>query len=150
MTAAKVVDASALGAIAFGEAEAASVLGKLAEAELVAPRLLLFELGNIAWKKATREPGKSGLILEALALALRAPITLLEVDLLAVTALALEERITVYDASYLWISRERGLPLVTLDRKLGSLALRGSVRVGPGDAVADVTRARARRGRPPR
>lgn len=61
MTAAEVVDASALGAIAFGEAEAASVLGTLAEAELVAPRLLLFELGNNAWKKVTREPGKSGL-----------------------------------------------------------------------------------------
>jgi uncharacterized protein with PIN domain len=43
----KVVDASALAALLFGEPEADLVAGQLDGARLVAPSLLAFELANV-------------------------------------------------------------------------------------------------------
>ena len=39
-----------------------------------------------------------------------------------VVRLGLSTGLTAYDASYLWLSRVLGMPLVTLDRKLGAHA----------------------------
>ena len=39
-----------------------------------------------------------------------------------VFSLAIKQGITVYDASYLWIAQTRSIPLLTLDKKLSSLA----------------------------
>jgi len=48
----KVVDASALAALLFGEPEAEAVAGQLSNARLVAPGLLAFELANVCLIKA--------------------------------------------------------------------------------------------------
>jgi len=47
----KVVDASALGAVAFGEPEAEAVAALLSGSLLVAPLLLWFEFSSICLKK---------------------------------------------------------------------------------------------------
>lgn len=47
-------------------------------------------------------------------------------DLSEVLALALLSDLTVYDASYLWLARAKGLPLVTLDQRLARAAERGT------------------------
>jgi uncharacterized protein with PIN domain len=50
----KVIDASPLAALLFGEPEAAAVVGRLGDARLVAPSLLDFELANICLLKCRR------------------------------------------------------------------------------------------------
>jgi hypothetical protein len=47
----KVVDASAIGALLFGEPAGATIAASLSGASLVAPALLAYELANIAVKK---------------------------------------------------------------------------------------------------
>jgi uncharacterized protein with PIN domain len=56
VTPVKVVDASALGALLFGEPEAEAVAERLGDARLVAPSLLGFELTNVCLKKSRRHP----------------------------------------------------------------------------------------------
>ena len=45
----RVVDASALAALLFGEPEAEAVAALIDESQLVAPSLLAFELANVCW-----------------------------------------------------------------------------------------------------
>ena len=54
----KVVDASALAALLYGEPEAEAVATRLGDARLVAPVLLGFELANVCLIKSRRHPEK--------------------------------------------------------------------------------------------
>lgn len=114
----KVVDASALGALVFGEPEAETVAKQLSTSTLVAPQLLWFELASIAFKKAAKHPGLVDQIREAFRMAERLTIEILAVDHLDVIDLAAQARLTTYDASYLWLARKTGGELVTLDKRL--------------------------------
>ncbi|MGB5615307.1 MAG: type II toxin-antitoxin system VapC family toxin [Desulfobacterales bacterium] len=118
----KVVDASALGALAFGEPEAETVAKQLSTSTLVAPQLLWFELASIAFKKAAKHPGMVDQIREAFRMAERLAIEILAVDHLDVIDLAAQARLTTYDASYLWLARKTGGELVTLDKRLSKAA----------------------------
>jgi predicted nucleic acid-binding protein len=53
----------------------------------------------------------------------------------AVVALATAHRITAYDAAYLALAQERGLPLATLDQKLAQAARRKASRCSGRSAV---------------
>lgn len=117
---AKVVDASVVAAIVFGEPEAERAAALIDNAELVAPPLLRFEMTNIAWKKIRRHVKQADLIAAGLRLALELDIGYVEVDHEAVLDLAVEKGVTAYDASYLWLSRTLEAPLVTLDERLSA------------------------------
>jgi predicted nucleic acid-binding protein len=114
----KVVDASALGALVFGEPDAQAVAKKLSKSVLVAPHLLWFELASIAFKKAATHPAYAGQIRDAFRMAGRLAIDLLAVDHLEVIDLAARARLTTYDASYLWLALKTRGELVTLDKHL--------------------------------
>lgn len=116
------IDASALGAVAFDEPEAERVLAETDGDELHAPYLLRFELTNVAWKKMRQRPDRAALIAEHLRDALALPVTFVDVDHEAVLQLAVKHKMTAYDASYLWLARHLDAPLVTLDRGLRRLA----------------------------
>jgi predicted nucleic acid-binding protein len=118
----KVVDASALGVLVFGEPEAETVAKQLSASTLVAPQLLWFELASIAFKKAAKHPGLVDQIREAFRMAERLTIEILAVDHLDVIDLAAQARLTPYDASYLWLARKTGGELVTLDKRLSKAA----------------------------
>ena len=118
----KVVDASAIGALVFGEPAAEEIAAKLSEATLAAPALLPFELANIAVKKLRRHPDQRAAVLAAHALVDRLPVDLVAVDTVAVVGVAEETGLTAYDASYLWLARELRADLVTLDAALGAAA----------------------------
>lgn len=117
-----VVDASALGAIAFDEPEGPEIETHLRGETLIAPLILDLELISIALKKVRR--GKAPLIKVAalLAVALRLPIQKLSVPGDDVFALAERTGLSSYDASYLWLARNRDVELVTLDRQLADVA----------------------------
>jgi predicted nucleic acid-binding protein len=118
----KVVDASALGAIAFGEPEGEAVAAMLSDSLLVAPLLLWFELSNICLKKIGKQPDQKDRLLKAFQLAQRLPIEMMAVDYIQVINLADEKNLTTYDANYLWIAQKLGGDLVTLDLKLRKAA----------------------------
>ena len=117
-----VVDASAVGALVFGEPQAETVAAHLGEHPLAAPALIWFELASIALKKLKAYPGERIRILRALTLAQSLAIRTTEVDHQAIIALSEHTGLTSYDASYLWLARELGGELVTLDKKLARVA----------------------------
>ena len=114
----RVVDASAAGALVFGEPGADHVVDGLAGASLVAPALLGFELASICLKKVRAHPRKAAQILAAFRLARRLAIEFVDVAHEEVVVLAQETGLTTYDASYLWLARRLGADLVTLDERV--------------------------------
>ena len=117
----KVVDASALAALLFGEAEA--VAARLGDARLAAPALLGFELARVCLMKARRHPEQRALLAAAFRLRTRLAVAETAVDHDGALELASATGVTAYDASYVWLARALGAELVTLDRQLGAAAL---------------------------
>jgi predicted nucleic acid-binding protein len=117
----KVIDASAMAALAFAEAGAGLVLDEIDGHRLHAPELLAYELMNVAWKRARRQKGATTLFLESLEILAGLGVHYRSVDRRGVIVLGLATGLTAYDASYLWLARSLGVPLVTLDRKLGQV-----------------------------
>lgn len=120
----RVVDASVVAAVVFGEPRAREAVELLRGADLYAPSLLAYELASVAWKKASRSPERAEAIAQALELGLALDIRWLPVDHVATLRLALKEGVTTYDASYLFLARSLGLPLVTFDERLAARAAR--------------------------
>jgi predicted nucleic acid-binding protein len=118
----KVVDASAIGALVFGEPAAEEIAAYLFGATLAAPALLAFELANIALKKLRRHPHQRAALLAANAFSLRLSIEIVAVDTAAVLSVAEETGLTACDASYLWLARELPSDLVTLNAALNAAA----------------------------
>jgi predicted nucleic acid-binding protein len=116
----KVVDASAVASLLFGEPDAEAVARRLVDAHLVAPTLLGFELANVCLVKCRRHPAQRETMRKAFRLRDRLRIEEIAVDQDAVVDLAAETGLTAYDASYLWVARELRAELVTLDRHLAS------------------------------
>jgi predicted nucleic acid-binding protein len=115
---AKVVDASVLGALLFGEHRAQEAFSLLQGADLYAPTLLHYELASIARKKSLRYPRQREKLMAALRLGLSLDLHSVEVDHEVALRLALETGLTTYDASYLMLARSLGVPLVTFDERL--------------------------------
>ncbi len=120
VTGIKVVDASALAALLFGEPEAAAIANRLEGARLAAPLLLNFELANVCLTKIRRQPSQREALRAAFGLAHRLRVDTVVVDHGATLDLAERTGLSAYDASYLWLTRELGAELVTLDRKLAA------------------------------
>lgn len=119
-----VVDASAIAALLFGEAESEAVRRRLRGHALHAPSLIDYELANVAWKKLRGAAANAEATFAALAVARRLNVHLSQPDPVQVLALAAATAVTPYDASYLWLARTMGLPLVTLDQRLARAAER--------------------------
>lgn len=117
----KVVDASALAALLFGEPDAEAVEARLRNALLVAPRLIEYELGNTCRKKCHRHPEVAPLLIANLRLLEELDLQMHDVDVASVLELAEHAVITYYDASYLWLAQQLGAELVTLDGRLSSI-----------------------------
>jgi len=114
----RVVDASALGALVFGEPKAEEMANVLSTGTIAAPALLWFELASIALRKMVIHPKQKDQILNAFQLGRHLAIEVVEVDHSEVIELAGKAGLTSYDASYLWLALHLGGELVTLDRKL--------------------------------
>ena len=116
----KVVDASALGALLFGEPDGAAIAERLRGASLIAPALLPFEVANVCVKKMRRHTDQRDALLAAFGMLVRMEVGVIEVDQGEAILLAERSGLTAYDASYLWLARRMGAELVTLDRQLAA------------------------------
>ena len=115
---ARVVDASALGALLFGEPDGAAVAERLRGGRMIAPALLPFEVANVCLKKMRRHPDQRDALMAAFGMLDRMEVGLVEVDHGGALVLAERSGLTAYDASYLWLARRMSIDLVTLDRQL--------------------------------
>jgi predicted nucleic acid-binding protein len=125
---AKVVDASAVVALLFNETPREEIVDRLRDAALYAPMLLGFEVANACVKKLRTAPSERQALLKAFSLFDSLAIGFELIDLAEVVTLAERVKLTVYDASYLWLARALDAELVTLDGRLARAdeALRGT------------------------
>jgi predicted nucleic acid-binding protein len=114
----KVVDASAIVAMLFDELTRETVVPRLRGCSLHAPSLLEFEVANACLKKIRAAPAERQELLEAFALLDELAIAFKTVDFADTIALAERTKLSLYDASYLWLARALDAELVTLDDKL--------------------------------
>jgi predicted nucleic acid-binding protein len=112
------VDASAVAALVFGEAEGRQMAEYFENETLVAPALIDFELANIGVKKIRRSPDQRAEILAALTHAEGMRIERVAVPIVDVLTLASDTGLSAYDAAYLWVAISRDAELVTLDGRL--------------------------------
>lgn len=114
----RIVDASALGALVFGEPKAEEIAKTLEDSPMAAPALIWFELASICLRKIKAHPAQRDQILGAFLMAGKLAIEIIEVDHWAVVNLADETGLTTYDASYLWLAGHLKGELITLDGKM--------------------------------
>ena len=134
----KVVDASAIVALLFNELTQKKIVARLRGASLHAPGLLEFEVANACLKKMLASPGERQMLLEAFSSLNALSIALERINLAEAIALARRTKLTLYDASYLWLARALDAELVTLDDKLARAdkALRRASEQGSGYSSA--------------
>jgi len=113
-----VVDASALGALLFGESKAEEIADTLSDSSLCAPSLLWYEVSSICLKKILAYPSQVEQITTAFSLLNNLSIDAVDVDYAQVVQLAKDVGLSTYDASYLWLALQTNARLVTLDNKL--------------------------------
>jgi predicted nucleic acid-binding protein len=98
---------------------------KAGQAKLLAPELIVAEMGNVLWKKEVSgelSRGEVQLIGETLANSFPAELTGNQLLLPAALELALDLKLTLYDSLYLALAIVKKAQLVTADKKLARLA----------------------------
>lgn len=118
----KVIDASALAALLFGEPDADKVLARIEGSILAAPGLLPFEIASVCLKKMRLYPERGDLLLSALRMLPEMEIDFVDVDLPDAVLLAHKKQLTLYDSAYLSLARALDCDLATLDKPLASAA----------------------------
>ena len=97
----KIVDASAIAALLFGEPDAEAIAGRLRDAHLAAPALLGFELANVCLIEARRHPEQRAMLVAAFRPRDRLAVDEVAVDHHAALELSVATGLTSYVASYL-------------------------------------------------
>ena len=120
-----VVDASAIAAVVFDEPEAAPLVAAV-HGGLLAPSLIRYELANVCATKLRREPGAAQRTLSRYRLLQDLDLRTVESDWDLLPELASRWRLTGYDAAYLQVALQAGLPLLTLDARLAKAYERAS------------------------
>ncbi len=113
-----VVDASAVAALLFGEPSGPEVAERLDGRVLFGPTLLRYEVASVCLRKAREEPDKAKDLRKALSVLSGLGVQEVQVPPEGLVDVAQGTGLTAYDAAYLWLARELGLALVTLDARL--------------------------------
>lgn len=89
---------------------------------LIAPALLPFEVFNGLISAVLKHRIKLEVALELGKSFLKIPVELKEVDFLSMAGLAAKEKLSLYDAAYLYLSQKYRVKLLSLDKKLHKAA----------------------------
>jgi predicted nucleic acid-binding protein len=115
-----VADCSILAGRLFQEPWKQQASDTIAGKTLHAPHLLATEITSVALKK--HKQGTADIARDGLAAFALLDITLYEVHPEQVLELALQYKLSAYDAAYLWLAAEIKAPLATFDAALGTAA----------------------------
>jgi len=113
-----VADINILLAVALDEPERQRIIDLTVGAEVFAPEILPYEIGNAlsALVKRRRLTGEQAMA--ALAVTRRMPVRLVAVDVAQALQLATDSGIYAYDAYVLYCARALSYPLLTLDARM--------------------------------
>ncbi len=117
-----VIDANIVIAVVLDEPERDWAIGAAEGHEAVAPRSLPFEIGNALSKLVKRKLLPIANAQAAWHAAATFRVTLRDIDLAAAVQLAAEHDIYAYDAYMLQCAREAGAKLLTLDKRMLTVA----------------------------
>lgn len=127
-----VIDASVAAKWVLPEpdSERAAAL-RMEDSDLVAPSLVVAEVGNAIWKGARRKDLNRAQALAALRIAAAHFARLVPLEELATEAmaLALDGHHPIYDSFYLVLARRESVPLITADEAMVAAARKAKVKV---------------------
>jgi predicted nucleic acid-binding protein len=119
-----VVDTSALLAVLLEEPERPALIAATTGAVLLAPASLPWEVGNALVAAIRRHRLTAAAARAAWGAYESVPVRLVEIDIEQAVLLAADLGVNADDAYMLELARRRGVPLLTLDAKLGAAARR--------------------------
>jgi predicted nucleic acid-binding protein len=120
---AKVIDASVLAAMAFGESRAEEAKALITGFDLAAPDFLPYEMCSVGCKKIRRRLAESDAVKAALASIFDLRISFHAIPIVSLLSLALNSGLSAYDAAYLHLARSLGCELATFDERLARAAV---------------------------
>ena len=124
-----VVDASALIAVLVNEPGKPRLVALTADADLLAPHSVHWEIGNAFSAMLKRRRIKLEQAIQALRIYQRIPIRFVDVELDDTLRIAHAQRIYAYDAYLIRCAEKYSAPLLTLDRGLAAAARTQGVQV---------------------
>jgi predicted nucleic acid-binding protein len=117
-----VVDASVLAAAVFAETEQEQALAWMRGRALYAPQVVDLEMTNAALNKLRRKIATPEAAAAALAKFAALDIERRPIATDGVFSLAVQWKLSAYDAAYLWLAAELKASLATFDTRLGEAA----------------------------
>ena len=124
-----VVDTSVLLAVLVSEPERAKLVALTADADLVAPASIHWEIGNALSSMLRRQRITIGQAMSVLAAYEQIPIRLVDVSVRDAVTIAAELNIYAYDAYFIACARDQRIGLLSLDK--GQLAAARQAGVSP-------------------
>lgn len=116
------VDANVYLAVILDEPEKQSIINLTQNSELVSPLVLPYEIGNALSAMFKRERLRKEEIINCFDIYKTIPVRLIDADIKAALKIASDFCIYAYDAFYLEIARRFKFDLLSLDKKMISVA----------------------------
>lgn len=122
-----VIDTSALLAVLLDEPERGALIAATTGIVLFAPASVPWEIGNALVAMVRRRRLSAAEARRVCAAYEAIPLRVTEVDVGEAVGVAIELGLYAYDAYMLVLARNRGLPLLTLDKQLGTASRKAGV-----------------------
>lgn len=124
-----VADTNIFLAVVLNEPEKERIIELTAQATLIAPRILPYEMGNALSALVKRRQIAMNDALAAEKAAASIPVNLVDLNINAALQLALRHNFYAYDAYSLLCAKTLSLPLLTLDRQMKRVANELAIRI---------------------
>jgi predicted nucleic acid-binding protein len=124
-----IADTNVLLAVALDEPERQRIIDLTVGAEVFAPEILPYEIGNALSALVKRRRLTADQAMVALAATRRIPVRLLVVDVAQALRLATDCGIYAYDAYVLHCARALSYPLLSLDARMRQVAAELKIRI---------------------
>lgn len=124
-----IVDTSIVLAVALEEPEKTAIVEHTSGADISAPEVLTFEIGNALSAMCRRRQLSPEQVLAVHTVTQQIPIRLLSIDITGALNIALKFNIYAYDAYFLECAHTHGHPLMTLDRRIREVAAEMGIEV---------------------
>ncbi|MGN8197060.1 type II toxin-antitoxin system VapC family toxin [Salinisphaera sp. RV14] len=118
-----VADTNIFLAVALDEPEKKAIVDATTAADIVAPEILPYEMGNALSAMVKRRQIDAPEADEVYRVTQRIPVRLLAVDIPEALRLAVQFDIYAYDAYFLVAARSAACPLITLDKRMKQVAV---------------------------
>jgi predicted nucleic acid-binding protein len=117
-----VADSSIFLSVVLNEPEKQRIIELTLSSEIIAPEILLYEIGNALSAMLKRHQLSAEESLLALDKVQLIPVKLLKVDIKSALEIAITHNIYAYDAYFLQTALAYNCPLLSLDKKMKSVA----------------------------